>query len=124
MSEDQEVQVSFRHASSEETARLLEALFAPIPEDEEILIPIIVYPINGRATNVSPIQHWCHDGQRDLCIEWFYEELRREESREDLGLFLKLMETHDTVRVGRIVCHILRMKHGIPCEGVEVMELP
>lgn len=103
----------------------------PPPDPEvEILVPVIIYPINGRADCVNPVAHWYWASDRGRAIADVMEEVRESEGHEDLVRFAELLETHDLVRIGRIVVSMLRLKQSVvqlpgpPWQksGVEVLD--
>jgi hypothetical protein len=81
-------------------------------------VGLIVYPVNGRAAAIAPMDHYSMN--REEVIQAVEQELR--ESEPELAEEgLKLLEQHDLVRVGRIIVQILKYPRAVETKGVSAI---
>ena len=97
---------------------LVEALAKAAKKDKEqnpyAYVGMIIYPINGRAEGITPIGHYSF--KREQIIEAITPELKEQEpAAAEAGL--KLLESYDVVRIGRIVVEILKYPRFIETDG-------
>lgn len=92
----------------------IEQLLKAIEKDKEnnpyAYTGMIIYPINGRAEGITPIGHYC--SRRQEVIEAIAEELKEQEPNA-VEEGLKLLESHDVVRIGRIIVEILKYPRSL-----------
>lgn len=85
---------------------------------ERAYVGMIIYPINGRAAGVTPLGHFSFN--RKEIIATLSDEIREQEPQyAEVGL--KLLETKDVVRIGRIIVEIMDYPRDISTEGVEAI---
>lgn len=85
-------------------AELMKAAEKDKKKNPYAYVGMIIYPINGRAEGITPIGHYSFN--RDDIIKAIAPELKEQEpTAAEEGL--KLLKTHDVVRIGRIIVEIL-----------------
>lgn len=100
------------------TQRLMEALEKDKKERPYAYVGMIIYPINGRAQGITPIGHYADS--REEIIRCVRDEVTQQEP-EFAEEGLKLLETNDVVRIGRIIVEILPYPRNIETEGAAVL---